>query len=305
MNFDLNADERELQLGIRDLCAGRFSLVPDVGFDRAFWSELGEAGVFTLTVPESDGGVGLGVTQAVLVFEELGRALVPGPLVGTFLGGIGSGRVVGLVERDAPIVEYLESLDQLAVLDEDGIWLVDPSEVTASPIEQPLDPLTPFHRLEELPQGELIDGAETVSRWRLQGTVLTAALAGGIAGATVDLAVGYAKEREQFGRPIGSFQAVKHLCADMLVRSEVARAAVHAAGVLLDERSDDAHRAVHAAKLLASEAAIANGKTCIQVHGGMGFTWEATPHLYLKRAMVLAAQFDGADSHADAMLAHL
>ena len=305
MNFDLDQDERELQRGIRELCAGRFSLRRGGGFDRAFWSDLGEAGVFALMVPESEGGLGLGMAQAVLVFEELGRALVPGPLVGTFLGAIGPDRVVGLVERDAPIIEHLESLDQLAVLDDDGIWLVEPSEVTASPIERPLDPLTPFHRLEEIPQGELIDSPEAVARWRLEGSVLTAALSAGIAAATVDLAVSYAREREQFGRPIGSFQAVKHLCADMLVRGEVARAAVHAAGVLLDEGSDDVRRAVHAAKLLASEAAIANGKTCIQVHGGMGFTWEATPHLYLKRAMVLAAQFDGVDSHADAMLAHL
>jgi alkylation response protein AidB-like acyl-CoA dehydrogenase len=90
---------------------------------------------------------------------------------------------------------------------------------------------------------------------------------------------------------------------------------VYAAGVLLDdaegegdgegEAEAEAHRAMHAAKLLATEAAVVNGKTCIQVYGGMGFTWEATPHLYLKRAMVLSTSFGGVDSHADAMLAHL
>ena len=109
MNFDLDDDERDLQRGIRELCAGRFALSSDGGFDRGFWSELADAGVFTLTVPEDEGGLGLGLTQAVLVFEELGRALVPGPLVATFLGGLGSDRVVGLIERDTPLIEHLEA----------------------------------------------------------------------------------------------------------------------------------------------------------------------------------------------------
>ena len=87
----------------------------------------------------------------------------------------------------------------------------------------------------------------------------------------------------------------------MLVRAEVARAAVDAAGVLMDEDAPDVANAVATAKLLASEAAIANGKTCIQVHGGMGFTWEVDVHLYLKRAAVLATQFGSADAHAESM----
>ncbi len=119
--------------------------------------------------------------------------------------------------------------------------------------------------------------------------ILTGALCVGIAAATLDLAVAYAKERRQFGTVIGSFQAVKHLCADMLVRAESARAAVHAAAVTADQPGvGDDERASAGAALVATEAAIANAKTCIQVHGGMGFTWELPLHLYLMRARVLA-----------------
>ena len=141
---------------------------------------------------------------------------------------------------------------------------------------------------------------------RLEASALAAALLVGIATAETDLAVAYAKERRQFGRPIGSFQAVKHICADMLTRAEVARAAVYAAGVHLDGHGDgDTARAVTGAMLLASEAAFANGKACVQVHGGMGFTWEIDAHLYLKRAAALIALHGGADTYAEEMAAAL
>ncbi len=135
--------------------------------------------------------------------------------------------------------------------------------------------------------------------------MLTAALQVGHATEVLDLAVAYAKERHQFGQPIGSFQAIKHMCADMLVRAEVARAAVHAAACLADAPdvaaaeaeaagstpAEQVDRAVMGAKLLADEAALANARAAIQVHGGMGFTWEVPLHLHLKRARVLATSF--------------
>ena len=119
---------------------------------------------------------------------------------------------------------------------------------------------------------------------------------------TTDLAVEYAKQRRQFGRPIGGFQAVKHLCADMAVRTEVARCAVQAAAVTVDQPDvGDADVAAAGAKLLADEAAITNGRSCIQVHGGMGFTWEVPAHLAYKRARVLATQFGTDDELAEAL----
>ena len=132
--------------------------------------------------------------------------------------------------------------------------------------------------------------------------MLTAALQVGAAAWATELAVEYAKGRVQFGRPIGAFQAVKHLCADMAVRAEVARVAVQAAAVTADQPDvGDPRAAASGAKLLADEAALANGRSCIQVHGGMGFTWEVPAHLAYKRARVLSSQFGTADVLAESL----
>jgi alkylation response protein AidB-like acyl-CoA dehydrogenase len=178
-----------------------------------------------------------------------------------------------------------------------------PAAADGQRMAAPLCPFTPLWHLDSLPAGEpLLDLG--VRLWR-EGALLTAALQVGHAGSALDLAVAYAKERHQFGQPIGSFQAVKHICADMLVRYEVARAAVHAASCLVDQpdvvaheaestgrsRDDVVARAVLGAKVLCDEAALANTRAGIQVHGGMGFTWEVPLHLHLKRARVLTTTF--------------
>jgi len=314
VNFDLDQDERALQAAIRDLCRGVFpmetvrGLESSSGISSETWGALEDAGVFSLRLPESDGGAGLGMTAAVIVFEQLGRALVPGPLVGTHLArtlGIPGERVT-FAHRDDLVISNLDSSDAVAVIDAEGVWVISQNGIAGVPVAQPLDPLTPVSRVSSLPQGErVVEGAD-VSAIRLEASALTAALLVGIATAETDLAVAYAKERRQFGRPIGSFQAVKHICADMLTRAEVARAAVYAAGVHLDGHGDgDTARAVTGAMLLASEAAFANGKACVQVHGGMGFTWEIDAHLYLKRAAALIALHGGADTYAEEMAAAL
>ncbi len=142
----------------------------------------------------------------------------------------------------------------------------------------------------DLPEGTRLGGPEAALGWIYGQELLTAALCVGIAAATLDMAVAYAATREQFGRPVGSFQAVKHICADMLVRTELARVATQAAAVISeDPTAGDPIRAAAGANLLAVEAALENSRKCIQVHGGMGFTWEVPAHLYLMRARVLEA----------------
>jgi len=316
VDFEHTADQVALAELVRAIVAGRFGLDRTrrhegeaIVVDPDDWAALGEAGVFSLTLPEADGGVGLGLGDASVVFTELGRGLVPGPLVASHLAGSAGGEVVegaadgsvvvGSVHRPAAgapvLVEHLRSLDALVVLDEAGLWLVDPGTLEATDAGRSLDPLTPMARVAALPAGEQRGGPEAAARWARDERVLTGALCAGIAAATCDLAVAYAKGRRQFGRPIGSFQAVKHLCADMLVRAEVARAAVEAAAVTADQPEvGDAVRAAAGAALLAAEAAVANAKACIQVHGGMGFTWEVPAHLYLMRARVLASSLDPA-----------
>ena len=319
MDFRVTEEQQALQEGVRSFCEGRVAidqlreLEKTGGFDPELWRELAEMGVFSLRLSEGQGGVGLGASEAVLVFEELGKCLAPGPLVWSHLAAglvdaaADGGAVVGgldLTAHDsAPyVVEHLESLDALLVLRGDGLYRLDPKGLDAQALETPFDPFTPVHQLCALPAGELIGGAEDAARLRLEGAALVSGQLLGIAEQTVTLANAYAKEREQFGRPIGSFQAMKHILADMFTRQEAARAAVYAAGATLDDPLvGDVARAVSAAKVVAGEAALKNSRGCIQVHGGMGFTWEIAAHYYWKRTWVLEQCFGTVDEHADAL----
>ncbi|WP_052666518.1 acyl-CoA dehydrogenase family protein [Nitriliruptor alkaliphilus] len=322
MNFDLDETELALQQGIRGLYRGRFPVerlrATEGRVDRDLWRELAEAGVFSLRLPEADGGTGARVTDAAVVFEELGRALVHGPVLGTHLaaglvdGAADGGAVVGLVEaeRSPLVVEHADDLDALLVLHRGEVTVTDAAGLPTQAAPRPLDPLTPVsHVTGPLPHGTVVGDAALARQLRRTAAVLRAAQLVGLAGTAMDLAVRYAGEREQFGRPIGGFQAIKHLCADMLARTEVARAAVHAAAVHLGSPDDaelgDLDRAIAGAVLLAGEAAKRNGKAGIQVHGGMGFTWEVDAHLPLKRAAVLCALDGGLDAQAERVAATL
>lgn len=322
MDFRLGDDQRALKKGVRDLLEGVFgreelrAAVERPALDRALWRELGRAGFFSLRLAETEGGVGLGLPEAVVVFEEAGRALLPGPLVAThLLAGVVAGaaegeRVVGLCDATArPMLwEHPSDCDELVVLGADGesSYRCEPEWLTAEPVRS-VDPLTPLARVVSRPRrarGSRRSRCEPdAASLRRRAALLTAAQQLGGAGRTVETAVEYAGQREQFGAPIGSFQAVKHLCARMLVRTEVARSAVYAASVT--ESALD----VAAAKLLADDAAVRNARDCLQVHGGMGFTWEADVHLYLKRAWLRAEQWQKAaeaeEALADGLLADL
>ena len=316
MDFQLSEDQEALQAGIRTFCEGRVAVeqlrvLEGKGFDKALWGEIAEMGIFALRCPEEQGGVGLKAADAVLVFEELGRAIVPGPLAFTHLAaGLVEGAetgdsVVGGLDRTGPttgpiMIEHLEALDALLLLSKDGIYRVDPRAVDAAPVETPLDPLTPIHYAKSLPEGEKIADEKAAALMRLNGTAIVSAQLLGIAQATLDMANEYAKKREQFGRPIGSFQAIKHILADCFVRQEAARAAAYAAGATIDyPEVGSVERAVSAAKLVCGDAAMKNARACIQVHGGMGYTWEVPAHYFLKRVWVLENIFGSVDDHAD------
>ena len=311
MDFQLTEDQKALREGLRAFCDGRvpFDQLPELekagGIDRDLWSELAEMGVFSLRQSEEDGGVGLGTADGVIVFCELGRRLVPGPLVWSHLaaglveGAATGDRIVGGVDLaggDAKVVlvEQLDGIDELLVVRPEGIFRVGARDVAGTPVATPLDPLTPIH------DGEQLGGPSDARRLRLEGAALVAGQQLGIAEATLELANEYAKGREQFGQAIGAFQSIKHLLADMFVQQEVARAAAYAAGATLDDPEvGDVERAVSSAKLTAGEAAQKNAKTCIQVHGGMGYTWEVPAHYYMKRAWVLESLFGTCEEHAE------
>lgn len=308
VHFQPTEDQEALRTGVRDLLAGRYgrealraSVDGAAGggpvVDRGLWRELGEAGFFALRLPEAEGGVGLGLPEAVLAFEEAGRALLPGPLVATHLA---AGLVPGAAAGKAVVTAFDLGGGLVAHLGEADAVLGGAGEpVPAGEPVRSADPLTPLHRVAAYGGGGGGGGAYGgggVSEYRATGALLTAALQVGSALRTLELAVRYAAEREQFGQPIGGFQAVKHLCAGMLVRAEVARTALYAAAVTADPGE------IAAAKLLGDEAAVAGARDCLQVYGGMGFTWEADVHLHLKRAWVRAEQWRTA-AQAEELLA--
>ncbi|MEV5507795.1 acyl-CoA dehydrogenase family protein [Streptomyces orinoci] len=311
MDFRLTEDQRLLRSETRRLFTALFprerlrQSVEAVGedFDRALWRKLGDAGLFSLRLPERDGGAALALPEAVLLFEEAGRALLPGPLTATHLAaglvpGAAEGTcVVTAVDRPGP-AEHLATADALLLLDGPRPRLLPAAQLSgllgalpdSTDSTDSIDPTTPLHLLPRLPPPDTTRPIPeaAASRLLLEATVLTAAQQLGSAGRTLEMAVDHAKVRTQFGRPIGAFQAVQHLCAQMLVRTELARAAVYAAS--LTALPPD----VAAAKLLADEAAVRNARDCLQVHGGLGFTWEADVHLHLKRAWLRAAQWQTA-----------
>jgi hypothetical protein len=256
----------------------------------------------------------MGMVEAASVFEELGAALVPGPLVGSHLAaglidGAAEGQiVVGMADAGEPppfLVEHLEMLDSLWLFDDHALSQVAASDLRVLATPRPVDPLTPMSLVERWPVDRSRVGADTEAV-RSAAILLTAAIQAGIARAVLGRAVTYVSQRRQFGVPIGSFQALKHLAADMLVRVEMARVAVQSAAATYDDPVVGSLReAALAAKILADSAATENCAAAIQMFGGMGYTWDQDLHLYLKRSWVHAASFGGSEKQAMDLAVHL
>jgi 3-oxochol-4-en-24-oyl-CoA dehydrogenase len=289
----------------------------------AFWRDLGALGWLGLAVPEEHGGSGFGLPELVVVAEEMGRAVAPGPFVPTvtasaviaaagspqvqarLLPELADGSAVGAValggdvrvsggtaSGSAGVVLGGHLADVLVVPAGDDIAIVDCRGRSVSVrVPANIDPARRSARV-------TLDGApaEIVPAGRQVLTdvarTMLAAEAAGVARACTEMASEYAKMREQFGRPIGMFQAVKHHCANMLVAAELATAAVWDAARAGDGSGDQLTYTAAIAVTLALAAADQNANLNIQVHGGIGFTWEHDAHLYLRRALAIAAIID-------------
>jgi alkylation response protein AidB-like acyl-CoA dehydrogenase len=280
--------------------------------DSASWTRMGSLGWFTLALPEAMGGSGLTAIEEALLFRQLGKFLVsPNVLASSIsarlaaannasdlLDAIGSG-----TERVA-LAHALESVSvgatitgRFQLLDlRDARWLLVIDEVGQAAIVDLRD-VNDIVQVASAVDGISIDRA-TISATPVfrsapgfDGHVLLRLLAGsmlsGICEATRDLATEYAKIRVQFGQPIGSFQAIKHKCADMALRADAAAALVNFASIRVAGQKDDAVFQATSAKLLCARYALLNAKETIQVHGGIGFTVECDAHHYLKRAHML------------------
>ncbi|MFC4910373.1 acyl-CoA dehydrogenase [Actinomadura gamaensis] len=283
----------------------------------AFWDALAEQGLPGLHLPERHGGQGGGLLEQAVALEELGRALAPGPylptvlasaiiargdgkLAGELLPGLADGSrtaavaLTGELSEDGGTVGPVlgASLADVLVLPlSDGRWVVvDAADVRVEPLES-LDLTRPVGEvavagLAPLDESRVVDGVDV----RALATVLLGAEACGVAARALDDAVAYAKLREQFGRPIGRFQGVKHRCGRMLIALERARAAVwDAARALSEDDPDQRALALAVARALAADAAVTCAEGNIQVHGGIGYTFEHDAHLVYRRALTLRA----------------
>ncbi|MET0150559.1 MAG: acyl-CoA dehydrogenase family protein [Acidimicrobiales bacterium] len=315
MEFGLDPAQVELQQTVERFFADRFPLdgVGDregVPVDRGTWGDLAAMGLFGLVTAEDAGGSGLGVLEAALTFEQVGSYLVPGPLLWTVLaaplvdGAVSGDRIVGGIEAGSiddgsAAVEHAPDLDVLLVVEDDRVIAHRTTDLAPPEPLASLDPLTPVGRFVGLGGGEVVSGADAAAELRRRGTVLAAAVLVGVASRALETARAYALERHQFDVPIGSFQAIKHLLADMYVATSLAQSSTYGAAAVLDDpRADDPGRSAGSAKLLAADAAINGAGTAVQVLGGMGFTWAMLPHYLLKRAWVLEQSFGSADDHA-------
>ena len=296
-----------------------------------FWSDLAAQGWLGLHVDAAYGGSGYAVGELVVVLEELGRCVAPGPVLPTVLAaaaigsstneeakslllpGLSSGELVGAVgggpgcglsgERfgDDLVVSgtvrpvlggHLADVIVVPVQLDDGTseWVALPADATT---RQELPSVDPTRRVAQIvaegvvvPLERRLEGVDAARVLDL-GATFTAAELVGVAQWCVDTAAAYAKDRVQFGRPIGQFQGIKHKCADMVCRVELARAAAWDAARAVEDGGADGSLAASAAIALALDAVFANAKDCVQVLGGIGFTWEHDAHLYLKRAMAM------------------
>jgi alkylation response protein AidB-like acyl-CoA dehydrogenase len=292
-----------------------------------FWHDLVELGWLGLHVDEEYGGSGYGLPELVVVIDELGRAVAPGPFVptviasaviakdgtpdqrarllpglidGTVTAGIGLGSQVqvsdGKADGDAGIVLGAGLAELLLIAAGDDVLLVERDRAGVS-VEVPenFDPTRRSGRVRlqnvSVTADDILPGALASALARAR-TLLAAEAVGG-ATECVESAVGYAKVRQQFGRTIATFQAIKHHCANMLVAAESAIAAVWDASRAASEDEDQFRLAAAAAGALAFPAYARNAELNIQVHGGIGFTWEHDAHLHLRRSLVTAALFGG------------
>jgi alkylation response protein AidB-like acyl-CoA dehydrogenase len=282
----------------------------------ALWRECGELGLLTLGLDEEFGGSGRPVDDEALLFIELGRRLAPGPFLACTLAarvaarcgdvalaeriGSGAAMVALAVSRgDGDIrpvkgaFDVFEPADatHALVVGRDGAGLVDIASLGRLTPVVAADPGTRISSATveaAEPLHWLPDGDEWI--WG-RATVLTAAYLTGLASAGAALAIEHAKTREQFGKPIGVHQAIKHACVDMEIAAEAAQAQTFFAAIALGSGRNDALLQVLSAVTVAGSAAVDNAAAGIQVFGGMGYTFENDMHLYLKRAHVFRHLF--------------
>ncbi|MCF7550822.1 acyl-CoA dehydrogenase family protein [Pseudonocardia sp. WMMC193] len=320
MDTDLTPDQRAIADGARSFLAAecpparvRAAWAEGAVLDRRLWTALAGVGFLGVAVPEAFGGMGCGDLEVAVLLEEAGRVALPAPLAETmvaaltltergspaqrerWLPGIAAGQVVATIAApDHAVAAHAADADLLLVPAGDGVHALERGRcrVVAQPA---FDAARRLGAVEIVPGADasgtaadtLLPGGPATRRLADRIAVATAATLLGISAHLVDTTVGYVGQRHQFGRPVGSFQAVKHRIADAHVAVEMARPAVRVAAHLLSLDDPQAPVASAVAAVAAGDAGRAANEHALQCHGGIGFTWEHDLHLWLKRGKAL------------------
>jgi alkylation response protein AidB-like acyl-CoA dehydrogenase len=356
--FDLTDEQQAIKATARDFLAARYKserirelAQSETGFEQSDWEEMAGLGWPGLALPEEWGGQGLGIVDLAVLFEEMGYALAPSPLLSTTLVGLalsfcgsddqrerylrplasgerrgapalgdaGSAATPGhftmeakadgdgvVLDGEKLLVPDAASADFLLVATADGKrHLVDTGADGVTVSAEPSIDLT--RRLCSVRfEGVRVAAADTMPAEEPdyypvfhRVCVALAAESTGVAQRAMEMAVAYAKDRQQFGRPIGAYQAVSHRCAQMLLETENSRSAVYGAAWAADAEPESLPLAASMAKAYASDAGWRVPDASIQVHGGIGFTWEHDLHFFLKRGKANAAMFGTASWHRE------
>jgi len=362
MYFDLTDEQQAIKSTAHDFLASRFKserireiAASEDGFDAGGWKEMAELGWAGLALPEEWGGQGLGAVELAVLFEEMGYALAPSPLLSNTIAGLAiaaggsdeqrerylrplaEGELRGtpaLVDARGPaepmrfamaaeasgdgIVlngEKTLVLDAGAadfflvateggrrhLVDKDAEGVTVTSEVSIDPTRRLFS--ISFQGVRVAPEATLPGAAADYKPVFLRACVAIAAESTGVAQRALEMSVEYAKDRQQFGRPIGAYQAVSHRCAQMLLETENSRSAVYGAAWAADAEPESLPLAASMAKAYASDAGWRVPDAAIQVHGGIGFTWEHDLHFFLKRGRANAASFGDAKWHREQVAA--
>jgi alkylation response protein AidB-like acyl-CoA dehydrogenase len=350
MQFGLSESQQLLKDNARRFFAGecpmndvRRLMETGTAHDAALWTKMVEQGYTGIIFPEEYDGVGLGKVELILLMEEAGRALLPGPFFSTvalagsllnemstpeqkkkFLAPICRGEALstaaivessaswnfadlrttfanGKISGEKCFVSDAAVANFMLVVARDGVYVADAKAagITITPMtSMDMTRKTYCVRFDHTPAEKLGDPSGPARAIDIATAALAAEMVGGMQ-RSLDLTVDYAKMRKQFGKPIGMFQAVQHQCADMYLETESSRSAAYYAAWALEENAPDAAVAVSIAKMYASDAARTVGNRGIQVHGGMGFTWENDLHLYYRRAKASETAFGDATYHRE------
>ena len=324
MEFAFSEEQSELASTVRallakraDSAAVRVAVESEAGYDPELWQLLCEQiGAAALAIPEDYDGAGFSLFESLIVLEEVGRSLAPSPLLASLVAAetllaagnaeacarllprIATGEVA-TVALDADLVLHGDQADILLAVVDGALVEVDVASVTRT-WTQSMDQTIRLARVD-------LDGADATvvtddasaatARAGLVGAVGATALQIGLAARALDLTVAYTKERVQFGRPIGSFQALKHRMADMLVLLEMSRSASWSASYAVSTGADNAAELTHIAKSYCSEALATIAGETVQLHGGIAITWEHDAHLIFKRAHALGQLFGAPHEH--------